>query len=174
MKQYVFACLLLFGCAAIQSTDTGSEINQPIRVGLTEVRQLKINETTMAEAEKILGAPEKKMLLEKDPESVIWIFFRDQYRSNPRLSLVFDKSTGLLALISWSIRDTDPESNVQRAMKLFPNAHFKLLPQEWIADYASDDRIYEDAVTGVQIVFREMRNEVEAIVWKRPQLADKK
>ena len=168
-------CLFLFGCAGIKAPTTGNSNKVTTKpIGLTEIRLLKINKTTMADAEKLFGEPERKLSFPQIPKSVIWAYLRDGFRSTPRMALQFNKSTGLLTQISWGIRDTDPELNIQKAMALFPNAQFKLLPQKWYGHYASDDRVYQDLKMGVEIEFREMRNEVETIVWMEPQSMGKK
>ncbi len=123
---------------------------------------------TMA-AEKF-GEPNKKISVPGSIDEEIWIYFRGKFKAIPRLSLVFDKSNGLLQELTWNVQPGDTEYNLAEAKKRYPNAHFSSHPSEQTnPHFIPDEIIYSDNNLGIEISYKEATTRVESITWINPK-----
>lgn len=124
-----------------------------------------IGQTTMDQAKLIVGEPEGVLPMKRVNE-IGWLYFDSKQTYSPRLVLRFDERTKILKIITWSVRETDPEYAVPVAQSKFENAHFQKITKTRLIDDIVDTYSYfQDRRLGVGLLLDEDRKNVASVSW---------
>jgi hypothetical protein len=156
--------LFQLSCTTIDSIPPSTEKHKSA-ITLNQVEQLQIGKSKKEEIIKAFGSPDLEYLAEDLKSEIGLIYFLPNMKST-RLSLSFDRKSGILDSISWYVQKKDSESNLQNTLSRYNNLELK---KKWYIGenpHVFDDELhFIDQKTGILIVFKKMQKMVESINW---------
>ena len=160
-----FGFLLIF-----QTACSSSQPKQPSKLTLNSVFEIGLGTFNQAEALGRFGEPDKKVNLPNAPALEAWLYFEHPSHQT-KLSLIFEKTSGVLQRKTWIVGAHEPEDNLETAKARFPTAHFENHhAKQTNPHFIADEIIFDDKQLGLTMVYREAVKEVESISWTDSKL----
>jgi hypothetical protein len=144
-----------------------STLRQPI--GLVDIEKIQIGTFNRSEAKERFDAPREIVNLPDSNSLEAWIYV-DQSHISTRVSLIFDRNSGVLKRKTWFVRGGEPEADINSVKARYPLAQFESRPaKNRNPHFISDKIIYTDQSSGLSVSYRKSANEVEALSWSDPK-----
>ncbi len=136
---------------------------------LSQVEKLKIGKDTGEQVQKIVGIPDVKLPYKGEEEMEVWDYFEGETRATPRLALGFSKTSGLLKMATWNLKQEDQDTSLDKIQNRFKKCDFKRYDATWTNPHSGPDyEFFEDPGNGLQIVFSNTHQRVKSITWRLP------
>ena len=153
--------------------------NKPPALRLSKIEKIGPGKQNRADIISQIGNPDGRFPLEKQPElndnGEIWIYYDGPQKDTGRLSLYFPKGSETVGIVSWSVREGDPEKELKRAKYYlkgrFKNIDLRITEQQQLNPHAwSNEKYYEDDKLGAGLVYQSATKKVTSIVWGDPKI----
>ncbi len=156
ISPFCIAALLTSACAFSPSAATP-------KIEFSDLQQVKPAVTTKTEIERVFGRPSFTTAAQQE-EGELWYYGGEG--AFFRASFYFPKNTEKVDTVNWQVSDTDPERQLQTALKLYPKAKWQIKTVDWVNPHALPDECYfQDSELGISIEYDRSRKKV-ASIWR--------
>src|SRR5205085_870177 len=93
-------------------------------IKLFDIESNQIGEFHRAEASKKFGVPNEIVTLPYSDHLEAWLYIEQPYNAT-KVSLIFEKGTGVLQRKTWFVSEGEPEIDIQAAKARYPAAQFE-------------------------------------------------